>query len=225
MSLSAYANCIRVVIADDHSFLRQAFSSFLNTIDHVKVVGQAGNGLDLCTLVESELPDLVVTDVKMPGLNGIKATQYIKKKFPEIKVICFTMHMDDQLVAQMLEAGVEGYLLKSINEDEIIEAINTIYNGGVHYCYDTSKRIVQMMVKKKVNPFRLNSKSALSEKEIQIMTLICEQYSNKEIAAKMNLSSRSVESCRERLQEKIGARNMAGIVTYAIRNRIYNIDE
>lgn len=206
---------ITVVIADDHPIFRKGLSNFVNTQPGLKLLDVAANGRELVNIVSKHKPNVVLTDIKMPEMDGIEATSVITKNNPCTGVIALTMFGEDHYVMAMLQAGAKGYLLKDANEDVIIRAIKKISQNGVYYCASTSKNSCYH------SPLDLRNKAFFNNKELAIIKLICEQHCNKEIADKLKLSSRSVESTRLRIQEKIGAKNMAGIIIYAIRNGIF----
>lgn len=214
---------IRIVLADDHEIFRDGFHVMLKRQSDIQLVGEAANGVDLIKITEKLLPDIVITDIKMPKLDGIDATKIITKKFPGINIIAFSMFDDDNLIIDMLEAGAKGYLLKSAHKKEIIEAIKTVYKNDTYYCKSTSTKLVIMIGQSRFDPYKEIQKPEFSQREIDIITMICQEASNKEIALKLFLSIRTIEGYREKIQEKIKAKNAAGIVIYAIKTGIYKI--
>ncbi len=210
---------IRIVIADDYSMFREGVHLMLEKQDELIITGEAGDGSELLKVVHETKPDLVIIDIEMPVMNGIEATQAIKKEFPQTGVIALTMFSDDHLIADMVEAGASGYLLKSTTKEELIEAVKAVHEGHLYFCNKTSLRLSKMIAKSKT--LHTAPKAEFNEKEIQIIKLICEQYASKEIAEKTSLTHRTVEKYRDHIMEKTGARNMAGIVIYAIREGIY----
>lgn len=214
---------IRIVLADDHEIFRDGFHVMLKRQSDIQLVGEAANGVDLIKITEKLLPDIVITDIKMPKLDGIEATKIITKKFPGINIITLSMFDDDNLIIDMLEAGAKGYLLKSAHKKEIIEAIKTVYKNDTYYCKSTSTKLVLMIGQSRFDPYKEIQKPEFSKREIDIITLICQEASNKEIALKLFLSVRTIEGHREKIQEKIRAKNAAGIVIYAIKTGIYKI--
>jgi len=214
---------IRIVLADDHEIFRDGFHVMLKKQSDIQLVGEAANGLDLIKVTEKLLPDIVITDIKMPKLDGIEATKILTKKFPGINIIALSMFDDDNLIIDMLEAGAKGYLLKSAHKKEIIEAIKTVYKNETYYCKSTSTKLVIMIGQSRFDPYKEIQKPEFSQREIDIITLICQEASNKEIALKLFLSVRTIEGHREKIQEKIKAKNAAGIVIYAIKTGIYKI--
>lgn len=214
---------IRIIIADDHELLREGFSLLLRKQKEIEIVDEASNGKDLLEKVRKLQPDVVVTDIQMPEMDGIQATKKIKEEFPQIEVIALTMFNEDHLIIDMLESGAKGYLLKNTSQKELSEAIKAVYNGGTHFCSSTSERLKNMIVQSKFNPYKKKPSEIFSEREIEVMKLICQQMQNKEIAEKLFISVRTVEGYREKVFEKTGARTIAGVTIFAIKNGIYQI--
>jgi DNA-binding NarL/FixJ family response regulator len=214
---------IRVVIADDHEIFLDGMQVLLKKVPNIEIAGEASNGNELIKLVKQEVPDVVITDIKMPVKDGIEATKELTKEMPGIGIIALSMFEEESLIVEMLEAGAKGYMLKNAHKQEIISAIETVYKGQAYYCSRTNTKLVQMLASSSFNPHKIEQKPDLSEKEKSIVRLLCQQYSNKEIASELNISIRTVEGHRDRIEEKINARNAAGIVVYAIKNGIYKI--
>jgi DNA-binding NarL/FixJ family response regulator len=214
---------IRIVLADDHEIFRDGFRVMLKKQTSVELVGEAGDGEELIKLVEEIQPDVVVTDIKMPKLDGISATKILTKKYPHIGVISLSMFDEENLIIEMLEAGAKGYLLKNAHKNEIITAVESVFKNQTYYCNHTSRKLTKMIAESSFNPNKRALKPEFSEREISVMRFICQELSNREIALQLKLSVRTIEGYRERIQEKISARNTAGIVVYAIKNRIYQV--
>jgi DNA-binding NarL/FixJ family response regulator len=178
----------------------------------------ATNGHELLEQVKAKKPEVVLTDIKMPELDGIEVTKKITQMFPEVGVIALSMFDDDNLVVDMFDAGAKGYLLKNTSKEEAYAAINTVHKGGIFFPHDTSKKLIQGIINKKY----IQSIN-LTEKELQVLKLICQQYAAKEIAQILETTQRAVESIREKLQKKTGAKNMAGLVVFAIKTGLYKI--
>jgi DNA-binding NarL/FixJ family response regulator len=219
------ADSIRIVIADDHPIFRDGFRLLLKDQQEVQLVGEAANGKDLIRIVSREKPDVVVTDIKMPEVEGIAACRHIKKEFPSIQVIALSMFNEDHLIIEMLEAGASGYILKNTNQEELLTAVKAVHEGNTFYSDATSKKLQRLIGKSKFDPYKNAKYKRLSEREIDVLRLICEQLSTKEIAGILNLSIRTVESHREHIQEKTGSRNLVGMAIYAIKHGIYEIKE
>ena len=214
---------IRIVLADDHEIFRDGFRVMLKKQPSVELVGEAPDGEELIKLVEELQPDVVVTDIKMPKLDGIQATKILTKRFKDIGVVSLSMFDEENLIIDMLEAGAKGYLLKNAHKDEIIAAIQAVFQDQTYYCNNTSRKLTRMIAESSFNPNRRPVDPDFSERELKVIRFICQEFSNKEIALQLNLSVRTIEGYREKIQDKISARNTAGIVVYAIKNRIYQL--
>lgn len=140
---------IRVLIADDHQIFREGVFGLFKKQEHIDIIGQACNGRELLELAETMKPDVVLTDIKMPVMDGIEATAVLKRKQPDVKVIALSMFNDDHLVLDMIEAGAKGYLLKNAHKNDILEAIAAVYNKDMYYCKETSDKLIQLMAKSK----------------------------------------------------------------------------
>lgn len=214
---------IKIIVADDHQMIREGFLTMFQKHPYISIAAEASNGVELVELTSIIKPDVVITDIKMPKMDGIEATRILNQEFPQIGIIAFTMYEEETSIIDMLEAGAQGYLIKSAAKEEIIEAINAIMDQRTYYCRETSTRLAQLITKSKFNPHKKISQSIFSKREKEIIVLICDGFFNKEIASQLNLSVRTVESYRERIQEKMQVKNTAGIVVYAIRKGIYKL--
>ena len=214
---------IKIVIADDHPIFRDGFRVLLRDQNDIQLIGEANNGEELIQLVMKLIPDVVITDIKMPVMDGIDASKFLTQHFPHIKIIALSVFNDDYLVVDMLEAGARGYLLKNTTKQELFEAIKTVASGEVYYCNDTSVKMARLIGLSKFNPYKNKQQPRFSTREMEIMRLICEQFSNKEIAETLHLSIRTIESYREQIFEKTSSKNMVGVAIYAIKHNIYSI--
>ncbi len=217
-------NPIKIVLADDHEIFRDGFRVMIKKQPSVVLAGEASNGEELIELAQKLNPDVVVTDIKMPKLDGLEATKRLTRDMPGIGIIALSMSDEENLIVDMLEAGAKGYLLKNAHKEEIIEAIKTVKMGQSYYCNDTSLKLAEMIGKSRHGQVIRNKKPEFTEKDLEVIRCICKQMSNKEIALQLHLSIRTIEGYRDRIQEKIGARNAAGIVVYAIKNKIYQVN-
>jgi DNA-binding NarL/FixJ family response regulator len=214
---------IGLVMADDHAIFRDGFRLITSSDAKITLLAQASNGKELLEMVEKFQPDVVITDIKMPELDGIAATQAIVDRWPWIKVIALTMFDEDDLIMEMLDAGVSGYLLKNANKEEVLEAIHTVSGGDPYYCHTTSSKLMRLIAKNKYHALKRHEKAEFTEKEIEIIQLICSEFTNKEIGEKLFLSVRTVEGIRLKILEKMRVKNTVGLVIYAIQNGIYTI--
>ncbi len=214
---------IKIVIADDHEIFREGFKLLLKNQQEIELVGEAENGKELLEVAAKQQPDVLIIDIKMPVMDGIEACKSIKKKFPDMKVIALSMFNDDNLIVDMLEAGARGYLLKNTNKNELMQAAKAVYEGNTYYCSATSMKLAKLIAESKFNPNRNHPVKKFSIREMEVIKLICEQLTNKEIAKTLGLSIRTVESHREKIQEKTGAKNSIGVAIYAIKHNIYQL--
>jgi DNA-binding NarL/FixJ family response regulator len=213
----------RIVIADDHPFFVDGFYAAMRKHPQVLLAGSAVNGRELVNLVQEVRPEVVFTDIQMPVMDGIAATRQIRESFPYINIIGFSSFIEDTLITDMLEAGASGYLLKNAHISEILAAVDSVMKGGVYYSREVSDRLAVLMRRTHCNPMKPFNKPHLTKLEMAVMKEICNELSNKEIAQRLNLDVRSVESAKRRIMEKTGCRNSAGIVVYAIRNFIVQL--
>lgn len=213
---------IKVAIADDHEVYRDGLRSLLEKSKELEVIGEASNGQELINLCAAERPDIVLTDIMMPVMDGIAATSELTTAYPSLRVIALSMFNQDSLIVDMLTAGAMGYLIKNAGKSEILDAIQSVYRGVPYYCKTTSMKLARMIGS---SPYGVKSKEKVlfNEKEIAIIKLICEEKTSKEIADELFISPRTVEEYRERIREKIKAKTSMGIVVYAIRHEIYRL--
>jgi DNA-binding NarL/FixJ family response regulator len=218
--MSSYTK-ISVVVADDHEIFRQGFKTMIDRYDELEVVGEAENGKELVQLVASLQPDLAFVDIKMPLMDGIDATREIASLSTGTRVIALSMFSDDVYVIDMLQAGASGYVLKNAHYDELVKASRIVMSGGYYFCNDASEKIQSFL---KIHAFNSLTKAqdpVLTDREIQIIQLICEQLTTKEIAANLGLSQRTVDTYRDVIQKKTNSKNMAGVVLYAVKYGLY----
>ena len=208
---------IRLVIADDHEIFRDGLALMLSKQDSLSLVGQAGDGRELVQLVTEQRPDLVITDIKMPKLDGIAASKLLLRENPELKIIALSMFDEENLIVEMLETGAKGYLLKNADKKEILEAIFAVYEGEIFYCRDTTARLATLIVKSKFDPHKKKISALFTDREKEIVRLICLQCTAQEIGDRLFLSKRTVEGYRTRILEKMDVKNTAGVVVFALR--------
>jgi len=218
---------ISIVIADDHQIMRDGLAAIMKKSHFISLLGEACDGKELVDLVTKLRPDVVLTDISMPKMNGIEATRYITRNFPTTGVLALSVFEDENHIIEMVKAGARGYLLKNSSKEELFEAIRTVYRNENYYYNAISKKIISYISSNnEQNVTHVEPPPIIfSEKEVEIIRLICQQYTSKEIAGRLHVSYRSVEGYKERIQRKIEARNMIGIVIYAIKNGIYSLTE
>lgn len=212
---------ITVSIAEDQLIFRQGLANILNTFDLLEVIYLAENGFELLQHMETQTPDIVIVDFRMPILNGIETTRQICERFPATKVLILSMYSEDEFVKSAIENGANGYLSKDDDPLEIAKAIYSIIETGYYLNDRTSKLLIANMMKKgELKPNFFGSKEQLTDTEKMVLRMICEELTTQEIADKIFKSKRTVETIRTNLLQKTGAKNIAGLVMYAIKNEI-----
>jgi DNA-binding NarL/FixJ family response regulator len=213
---------IKVAIADDYKIFREGLKVSLGQDDNMHVLLEADNGEDLLKEIESKQPDVIIMDLKMPIMDGMEATQLVRKKYPAIKVLVVSMYEDDKFIIHLMEIGANGYLLKNAEPEEIRKAIYAVHENGYYFNDLVNKALLKKLVLKNNIKPSFNENVDLTERELEVLKLICEEKTAAEIAKEIFLSPRSVEGIRQRLIEKIGVRNTAGIVMFAVKNGLTN---
>ncbi len=211
---------IRVAIADDHKLFRKGVILSLRHYNNIKFVLEAENGQELLNNIEQAKPQVVLMDLRMPVKDGIETTKYISRHYPHISVIALTMHEEEKFVIHLMENGANGYLLKSTDPVEIKKAITEVVLKG-YYLNNFVNRILIKKAHSKVKDLpSLTKELDIKDKEKEVLQYICMEYTCQEIGDKMNISARTVESIKERLMEKFGTKNTAGLVFFAAKNNL-----
>jgi DNA-binding NarL/FixJ family response regulator len=208
---------IQLLMADDHEIFRDGFKLMLTRYPDIVLAGEAENGRELVELAQKLQPDVIITDIKMPIMDGIEATKKITELFPGIGIIGLSMFDEDDQIVDMLEAGARGYLIKNAGKEQITEAIRTVYQGDPYYCKTTSQKLTSMIARSRFNPYKKAARVEFSEREVEIIDLICRECTNKEISDKLFISVRTVEGHRLKILEKMNVKNTVGLVVYAIK--------
>jgi DNA-binding NarL/FixJ family response regulator len=216
---------IRLVIADDHEIFRDGLALMLSRQKNMTLAGQASDGNELVAAVKETMPDVVLADIKMPNMDGIEATKVLLKEFPDLRIIALSMFSEENLIVEMLEAGAKGYLLKNADKQEILDAIASVMENRVYYCRDTSATLAGMIIKSNFNPYRKREVVEFSDREMEIIKLICRQFTAQEMGENLFLSRRTVEGYRTRILEKMNVKNTAGVVIYALKNKLISEKE
>lgn len=204
---------IQVLLADDHTILRKGVRMLVNAQTDMQVVGEAKNGLEALAEARRLKPHVAVMDVSMPELNGIEVTRQISEEFPAIKVLALSMHKDAAYVREILKAGARGYLLKDCEDADLLGAIRAVAKGDAYLSPAVSDAVLRDYRKHVVDPVDL-----LTSREREILVLVAEGKTNKEIANQLNLSVYTVESHRGSVMEKLNLHNTGDIVRFALRN-------
>lgn len=210
---------IKLAIADDHTLFRQGISGLLSSQKGIKVVLEAANGMELLEKIAQtprNLPDIVLMDIQMPGMNGLDTTKQLLAVYPTVKVVALSMHDNEQMVFHFLDNGASGFLAKDSDMDLVVEAVKMVYAKG----YYLDERTAAIMMKGSLKKNSLKSNLILNQKETEILKLVCGEHTTKEIGEMMSLSHRTIEAHKLKIQEKIGARNVVGMVLYAMKNNL-----
>lgn len=210
-------NRIKVLIADDHPLVRHGIKTFLETYDDIYIVGEAGNGREAIEICEKYLPDVVLMDVRMPGLNGIESTNHILKKRPNIKVIILTSFIDKELIENSLKAGASSYLLKNESGDRIVRVIRDAYQGKSNL----SSEATQIMISEVRNP--LSERYQLTKREKEILSLMVEGLSNKEIAKRLTLSTSTIQFHITNILSKFSVSKRTEAIYLALKQKLVKL--
>lgn len=214
------ADTINVAIADDHKIFRKGVILSLKSFHNIKFILEAENGEELIKGIEKEQPDIVLLDLRMPVKDGIETTKYLNKYFPKIRVLILTMYEDERFVGHLMDSGANGYLLKSTDAAEIKQAIMDVMETGFYLNNFVNRVLIKKnYAKQKFNP-SLNSQIVISEREKEVLSLVCMEFTASEIAQKMDLSPRTVEAIKDRLMERFGVKNSVGLVFFAMKNSL-----
>ena len=211
---------IKIAIADDHVLFRAGVKSALSLHKDIKMIAEADNGMQLLTVLKHIQPDVILLDIQMPIMDGINTLPEIKKLYPEIKVIMLTMHNEHSMISKLMELGANSYLTKNSDSEIIYQAIKTVHEQEYYFNQLTNKALIDGLRIKRQAEASLPVDTKLSDKEITILRMICEEKSTKEIADLVELSPRTVEAIRDKLKVKTGAKSLAGLVMYAVKSGI-----
>lgn len=207
---------LRILLADDHTLIRDGLKALINAQPDMEVVGEAGDGLTAYKIAKELQPDLIVMDVSLPEMSGAKATERIKHELPGIKILALTVHEDKGYLRQLIQAGASGYVLKRAAAEDLIHAMRAIAGGGIYVDPAMMSKVVGGSTRMRSLDEALKD-SNLSDRETEVLRLIALGYSNKEIAAQLDISIKTVETYKARLMEKLDLHSRVDIVRYALR--------
>lgn len=207
----------KIIIVDDHTLFRNGLRILLNNMENYHVIAEAANGKQFLELLNTMTPDLVLMDISMPVMDGIEASAIAHEKFPDIKIITLSMYGEEDYYYKMVNAGVKGFVLKNSDIKEVKTALDSVYEGGSFFSSELLQNLVNSLKSASKNK---DSHTELSERELEILILICQGFSNQEIGDKLFISKRTVDKHRSNILEKSESKNTAQLVVYAIRNRL-----
>lgn len=213
-------NKIRILIADDHGIVRKGLRLQLEQHEEFQVVGEAADGREAVRLAEELSPDVIIMDIAMPNLNGIQATTQLVKKNPNLGVIMLSMHSDESYLTRTLSAGAKGYLLKDSADQDLYRAVQSVSEGKPFFSPSIAKTLLEDYMRQLQQRGLQDSYDLLTDREKEILQLLAEGKSNKEVAGQLNLSPSTVETHRTRIMQKLDLHSSADIVLYAVRKKI-----
>lgn len=213
---------ITISLIDDHKMIRDGLKTYLEDYPHIKVLVEASDGKEALELLEKQQVDVVITDIAMPEMDGLEFVKAYKSKHPEQKTLALTMLNENQYIKQMIAAGANGYILKTCTEKEFITAIEQVNAGNSYYAPEVTEVIMNSLTRKKKPSKRLVYEIPLTDRETEVLHLICHEKSNAEIADQLFISVRTVESHKRNLLEKTGCKNVAGLVVYALEKELFS---
>jgi len=211
---------LKVIIVDDHEIFRNGLQTILKRIENIKLIASASNGSEFLELLKKEVPDVVLMDIKMPVIDGVDATRYALEAHPEIKIIALSMFGDEEYLQQMIQAGAKGFLLKNITRKELSHAIELVFAGGNYY----SEELLSFFTKKYIHDIQPEQDDLqITKREMEVLQLVAEGFSNKEIADRLFISKRTVDGHKNNLIVKTGSKNMVDLLVYSIKKGLVKI--
>ena len=210
----------KVIIVDDHTLFRNGLRILLNNMENYHVIAEASNGKQFLELLEKEIPDLVLLDINMPVMDGIEAATFAHDKYPDLKIITLSMYGEEDYYYKMVNAGVKGFVLKNSDIKEVKNALDVVFEGGSFFSSELLQNLINSL---KSAPKSKEVHTELSEREMEILILICQGLSNQEIGDKLFISKRTVDKHRANILEKSESKNTAQLVVYAIKNKLVEL--
>jgi len=215
---------IDILLVDDHKIVRDGIKALLFTNGLINIVGECEDGNQVLDFVENNSVDIILMDINMQDINGIDCTKMVIEKHPNVKVIALTMHIEEGYISKILKSGASGYILKNTGKSELIDAIKKVNNGENYFSKEVSNVMMNKYMKKsgvRKSSSSLASVDDLTKREVEILGLIAEEMTNNEIGEKLFISPRTVDTHRRNLLQKLGVKNTAGLVKFAIQNGVY----
>lgn len=216
---------LKILLADDHEFYLEGLKGFFSNQQLYEIVGQAYNGKELVQLHEQLLPHIVLTDLRMPVMDGATAIREMLKLNPDLRCIVLTSYDTEHFIVDAMEAGALGYITKHMPRVELFEALDQVSRGFPYFCSSTSLKLTRLLGKSPFDPFKKKQQAVFTPIEKKIIQLICEDRSNVEIAALLCMSIRTIENNRSRIFRKMNVKTTAGVAVYAIKHLIYFLEE
>lgn len=215
---------IKVLLVDDHQIVRDGLKTLMESQHGLDIIAEAEDGMKALEACQKHEIDLIIMDINMPEMDGIDATKTIKEKYPDVKVLALTMSDSDVHIRKMIEAGASGYILKNAGREELKKAIQALMDDQHYFSDKASQSVMMELVRSKGKPKGVGP-TEMTERELEVLGLIVQEYTNQEIAKKLFISPRTVDAHRRNLLQKSGARNTAGLVRYALENGLFEESE
>ena len=215
---------IKIILVDDHQMFRDGVKAVLHDEENISVIGEVGRGGELFEMLNSLTPDLVITDISMPDISGIEITKYLTENYPSVRVLILSMHKNEEFITKSISAGASGYLPKDTSMKELLEAIEVISDGGNYFNRDISDTLLSSIIRKSKSQAKEAKPSKLTAREKEIITLVVEGLTNKEIAEKLFISIRTVDSHKNNIMQKLNLRSTVEMVKYAIKNNLAELN-
>lgn len=210
---------IKLAVVDDQKLFRKGLIALIEDTEQFDIVIEASNGVELMEKLKIKKPDVLLLDLQMPEMDGTKVAEILKKTHPDIRILILSMYNDDSTMLYLLEKGVRGFLLKDSGFQSVVDAISAVTENGYYFNTKVSKTLIMNLIaNKEITP--TFKKITLSQREIEIIRLVCQEFTNKEIASRLYLSSRTVEGHKVKILRKLQVKNVIGIVMYAVKNRL-----
>lgn len=216
----ANSNKIKVVIVDDHQMVIDGLRSHLETVNEIKIIATAENGKEAVEVLKSAMPDVILMDIEMPVMNGIDATDQIKKLYPEVKIIALSTYDEKSIVEKMMAAGSHGYILKNVKKDELVSAIKTVYNDKHYFSNEITISIAKPSANEILNKPHQVMRTPLSNREQEVLQLVAQGLSNTQISKKLFISDKTVNTHRTSLMKKLEVHNVAELIRVAIHFKL-----
>lgn len=213
----------RIVLIDDHQIVIDGLTSVLEEVEQYEIVGTANNGKDAIQLIRIAEPQLALMDIDMPIMNGISAATELKKNYPQVKIIILSLHNEKAIIQNLIQIGVDGYLLKNSNKDEMLNAIQQVLNGQKYFSSDVTLSLSGMAPSSSIkltntDPGNAEKLSSLTERELEILKGIADGMSNREIGEQLFISQRTVDTHRQNIMKKLDVKKVVGLIKFAIKN-------
>ncbi|PKP21906.1 MAG: DNA-binding response regulator [Bacteroidetes bacterium HGW-Bacteroidetes-21] len=207
---------IKVIIVDDHELILAGMEKMLTGINDIELIAGVSSGYTLLEIIKTITPDVILMDIDMPEISGLETSKIVKEVNAQIKIIALTVHDEISMVKKARSSGMDGYLLKNVNQDELVNAIQQVHKGKTAY----SREITEQLLAEKENPSSESVLVEITEREKEVIQFIASGFSNTQIGEKLHISPRTVDTHRTNIMKKIGAKNVASIVRYAIQNNL-----